>query len=67
MKNDGAGVYVNELKRGLTYVNKVFQSVPAVPTLFLSVGTPQTSMNTRFSLYCSRCSYILYKRVYSNK
>lgn len=25
VKNDGTGVYVNELKRGLTYVNKVFQ------------------------------------------
>ena len=48
MKNDGTGVYVNELKRGLTYVNKVFQMFQLIFFTGTPSGTPQNSMNTRF-------------------
>ena len=67
VKNDGTGVYVNELKRGLTYVNKVFQMFQMCSDIILSVGTPQAPMNTRFSYTVPYVLYNIYKRVYSNK
>ena len=48
MENDGTEVYVNELKRGLTYVNRVFQMFQLIFFTGTPSGTPQTPMNTRF-------------------
>ena len=66
MKNDGTGVYVNELKRGLTYVNKVFQMFQLIFFTGTPFGTPQTPMNTRFSYTVPYVLYNIYKRVYNN-
>ena len=60
------GVYVNELKRGLTYVNRVFQLFQLIFFTGTPFGTPQTPMNTRFSYTVPYVLYNIYKRVYSN-
>ena len=67
VKNDGTGVYVNELKRGLTYVNNVFQMFQLIFFTGTPSGTPQTPMNTRFSYTVPDVLYNIYKRVYNEK